>query len=268
MAEIVKVLLNDGRVLPFVNHNLSLQSRMNVIVNLEGVEEFGVVQYKVKTFDKCNENKILRIATKADIEKNAQLKSFEKEDKNTVLERVNLGGLQLSLVSVLRSFDSKKILVMYTAQDRVDFRNLVRELAGIFKMRVEMRQISERDAVRVLGDCGVCGQTLCCRRFENLKTPAIKMAKTQGKSLMPNKVNGVCGKTMCCLCFEQEQYQEVLSKFPPIGSRIKSKDGEGNITEIDCLKEEAVFKLDDGNVCRAKVGEFSILSRAVEVDDD
>ena len=137
-------------------------------------------------------------------------------------------------------------------------------------MRVEMRQITEREEAKFLGGCGICGQELCCRRFSNqIKLPNIKMAKIQGKSPMLNKVNGVCGKLMCCMQYEYDDYREALKTMTPIGSRVKTEAGEGIINELDCLNYIVTIKLDkDGSFVRVKQGDFTVLKVAKGEDDE
>lgn len=268
MANLINVRLNDARVLPFSFENLDIKPNQNVIVNIDDILEFGIALHILKD-EETPVGEVERLADEKDIAHNEQNLSFREQDKAKVMERVALAGLEMKLVAVLRSFDNKKILIMYTADDRVDFRNLVRDLAGIFKMRVEMRQISERDEARFVGGCGICGQVVCCRRFLNQpKQTSIKMAKVQGQSLTPNKINGLCGKLMCCLQYEYSQYKEILDAMPVINSRVKTPKGEGVVAYNDCINELVAVRLDDvEELSKFKKEELEILSTPEESNE-
>ena len=270
MADLVNIRLNDARLLPF-ECSFKLTKNQPVVVEFaDGICEFGIFV--------CTERnqiealgKVLHIASEKDIAENKRLLSFEKEDKEKVLQRVKALNIKLKLVSVLRSFDGKKILIMYTADDRVDFRQLVRDLAGIFRMRVEMRQINEREEAKFIGGCGQCGQPLCCRRFLGCqKQTSIKMAKTQGISLTPSKVNGLCGKLMCCLQYEYPCYKEAKEKLPPIGSIVETDKGQGEVVDLDLLNELIVVKLKNEAQLVEKFTkeQIKVLSKATSTEEN
>ena len=145
-------------------------------------------------------------------------------------------------------FDKSKLLFFFTADGRIDFRDLVKDLAAIFKTRIELRQIGVRDEVRRLGGNGVCGRELCCCSFlGNFDTVSIKMAKEQNVSLNPSKISGNCGRLMCCLKYEQEVYEDKLKKIPGIGSIVETEDGKGEVCGIETLKERVKVKFKDGD---------------------
>ncbi len=228
------VKFNDARVLP-CETELELNKGDNVVVDFDGILEFGVALHKTKN---VGENKIIRLATTSDVEKNKIQLSNIEADKEKVQEKANALSIEMKLVEVLRSLDNKKLLVMYTAADRIDFRQLVKDLASAFKMRVEMRQISERDEAKFVGGCGQCGLPFCCTRFNAAnKSISVRMAKVQGLSLTPNRINGVCGKLMCCLENEFEDYKEVLSKMPALKSEVETPDGVGIVEYHDYIGE-------------------------------
>lgn len=259
---------NDVRILT-AKSDLELKRGQNVIVNIDGISEWATVLYSVDT---CEEDcsVIVRVATENDKETNARMLSFKESDREKVVKCVEALGLELKLVTVLRTFDGKKILIMYTADDRVDFRQLVKDLASIFRMRVEMRQISERDEAKYCGGCGMCGQELCCRRFLNIpRQTSIKMAKIQSLSLTPSRVNGACGKLMCCLQYEYSQYRDVVEKLPPIGSIVNTPDGKGTIIYLDILRELLAVKLDDENkmITKYPLEEITVLKQAERIEE-
>ena len=154
----------------------------------------------------------------------------------------------MNLTEVEYKFDNSKILFYFTADGRIDFRELVKDLAAIFKTRIELRQIGVRDEVKRIGGNGVCGRELCCCSFlGNFETVSIKMAKEQTVSLNPSKISGNCGRLMCCLKYEQEVYEEKLKRLPKVGAIVKTADGEGTVDSLETLKEIVRVKLKDGD---------------------
>ena len=152
----------------------------------------------------------------------------------------------MTLTDVEFKFDNSKVLFYFTADGRIDFRDLVKDLASIFKTRIELRQIGVRDEVKRIGGNGVCGRELCCCSFlGNFETVSIKMAKEQNMSLNPSKISGNCGRLMCCLKYEQDVYEEKLSRLPKIGAIVKTEEGEGIVDGVETLKEKVRVKLKD-----------------------
>lgn len=153
----------------------------------------------------------------------------------------------MRLIDVEYKFDNSKILFYFTAEGRIDFRDLVKDLASIFKTRIELRQIGVRDEVRRIGGNGICGRELCCCSFlGNFDTVSIKMAKEQNISLNPAKISGNCGRLMCCLKYEQDVYEEKIKRLPKIGAIVKTEDGQGIVEEVETLKEKVKVKIRDG----------------------
>ena len=154
----------------------------------------------------------------------------------------------MTLTDVEFKFDNSKVLFYFTADGRIDFRELVKDLATIFKTRIELRQIGVRDEVKRIGGNGICGRELCCCSFlGNFETVSIKMAKEQNMSLNPSKISGNCGRLMCCLKYEQEVYEEKINRLPKIGAIVKTEDGEGTVEGVETLKEKLRVKLKDDN---------------------
>ena len=163
----------------------------------------------------------------------------------------------MKLIDVEYTFDETKLLFYFTADTRIDFRELVKDLAAIYKTRIELRQIGIRDEVKMLGGYGMCGRQLCCvNHLSDLNPVSIKMAKEQGLSLTPSKISGVCGRLMCCLKHEQEVYEEKLSRLPNVGAIVKTPDGEGKVEEIQTLKELITVKIENEDTAIKKVYEF------------
>ncbi len=268
MAYLVLARLNDSRIAKAVSES-AVKKGDKVVLNCGGFLEFAEALSVGENVDSEVENSLVRVATAEDIAQNEQNMNMQPQDKITVLNFVKGNNLTLKLVSVLRSLDNKKLLIMYTAEERVDFRQLVRELANEFKMKIEMRQISEREEAYFLGGCGVCGQPICCRRFLNQpKQTSIKMAKTQSIALNPNKINGLCGKLMCCLQYENSQYQEILENMPKINAIVKTADGEGKVEYNDCLREMVAVRFEAGNVVKYPLAEITVLDKNGSEDDE
>ena len=181
---------------------------------------------------------ILRIATEADEETERHNETFEKEAVVICEQRIAEHKLEMKLVDADYAFDHSKLTFYFTANGRVDFRMLVKTLAGIFKTRIELRQIGVRDEAKLLGGIGPCGRPICCRTFLSELTPVtIKMAKEQNLSLNPTKISGLCDKLMCCLKYEQEHYEETRKRLPRMGKEIQTPDGTGTVSAVNPLSE-------------------------------
>ena len=240
-----------GKIYYFNPKNFKLNKNDNVIVETASGEEFGEVVIEPKD---VKEEKILsplkdviRIANDRDRKHYEDNKRKEKEAYEICSDKIKKHKLSMNLLDVEYKFDNTKILFYFTADGRIDFRELVKELAAIFKTRIELRQIGVRDEVRRIGGNGVCGRELCCCSFlASFETVSIKMAKEQNVSLNPSKISGNCGRLMCCLKYEQEVYEEKLKKLPKIGAIVKTTDGEGEVCGIETLSENIKVKFIDG----------------------
>ena len=201
--------------------------------------------------------KVIRIATEEDIEHARQNREKEKWALEVCQEKIEQHKLDMKLIDVEYTFDNNKILFYFTSDGRVDFRELVKDLAAVFKTRIELRQIGVRDEAKILGGIGVCGRCLCCKSFLGDFHPvSIKMAKEQGLSLNPTKISGSCGRLMCCLKYEQEAYEYLLSKTPSAGATVDTDRGRGVVMNVSLLKGILKVKLDDGN--EADLVDFSV----------
>ena len=241
-----------GKVYFFDPGNLHIYVKNKVIVETALGEELGevVVKKKIHTETKFTTplKKVIRIANHKDIKHYEENKKQELEAFKICEQKIKKLKLDMHLTDVEYSFDNSKLLFYFTADGRIDFRELVKELAAIFKTRIELRQIGVRDEVRRIGGNGVCGRELCCCSFlNNFETVSIKMAKEQNMSLNPSKISGNCGRLMCCLKYEQNVYEEKLNHLPKIGSIVMTEDGEGTVDSIETLKEIVKVKLTDEN---------------------
>ena len=193
--------------------------------------------------------KVLRIATSKDIKRHEECKKIEKEAFKVCEQKIKDHKLNMILTEVECKFDNSKILFYFTADGRVDFRELVRDLAAIYKTRIELRQIGVRDEVKRIGGNGVCGRELCCCTFlSDFEAVSIKMAKEQNISLNPSKISGNCGRLMCCLKYENDVYEDKLKHLPNVGAIVKTEDGVGEVDNIEILREKLriKFKGEDG----------------------
>ena len=183
---------------------------------------------------------VLRIATQKDIEQEADNKRKEKEAFRICLEKIKKHGLEMKLIDAEYTFDNNKVLFYFTADGRIDFRELVKDLAAVFRTRIELRQIGVRDETKIRGGIGVCGRELCCHTYLSEFAPvSIKMAKEQNLSLNPSKISGVCGRLMCCLTNEEETYEELNSHLPSVGDYVTTPEGlKGEVSSLSVLRQQ------------------------------
>lgn len=208
---------------------------------------------------------IIRLATPNDmktIEKNRQK---EKDALKICEQKIAAHKLKMNLIDVECTFDNNKLLFYFTAESRVDFRELVKDLAAVFRTRIELRQIGVRDEAKMLGGLGICGQPFCCSRFLGEFQPvSIKMAKEQGLSLNPTKISGTCGRLMCCLKYEQDSYEDLLKHTPKVGAIVKTADGKGIVEEVNLLTGKLRVKMDkNDNVVVVKKDDIEVIKDSV-----
>ena len=224
----------------------------NVIVETIRGVEMGQVVLEIKEVEDSAVTTplrpILRIATDDDRQRDIENKERCRNIFQICKEKIAAHRLEMKLIDVECTFDYNKILFYFTADGRVDFRELVRDLAAEFKTRIELRQIGVRDETKMLGGVGMCGRVLCCTSFLSDFYPvSIRMAKEQNLSLNPTKISGMCGRLMCCLNYEQKAYEDVLKRAPKVGSVVKTKQGNGVVEKVDLLKERVNVKMDNPN---------------------
>ena len=240
-----------GKIYYFDPGNLNIRKGNHVIVDTAMGEEYGEVVIERKEVEDSeitdSLKKVIRVATEKDEKTRLSFKAKEKDAFKTCLEKIEKHGLSMKLIDVEYKYDGSKIIFYFTAEGRIDFRELVKDLAAVFKTRIELRQIGVRDEVKRCGGNGICGRELCCCSFlGNFETVSIKMAKEQNISLNPSKISGNCGRLMCCLKYEQEVYEEKLKGLPRIGAIVKTKDGTGEVCAVETLKEIVRVKYKDG----------------------
>ena len=277
MIKVIGVRFKDGGKIYFFDPaDIEINKGDYVIVDTAGGLECGLVVQGIHTE---SEDKIVkplkavsRIATESDIEKMNQNRRDEKKAFEICLEKIEKHKLDMKLIDVEYTFDRSKALFYFTADGRVDFRELVKELAAIFRTRIELRQIGVRDESKMMGGIGVCGQPFCCSRFLSDFTPvSIKMAKEQGLSLNPTKISGSCGRLMCCLSYEQNVYEYLNSITPGVGSYVRTDDGTGTVVEVSLLAGKLKVRLDrnkDGVPKEYSVDNISVIRRAGRQNTD
>lgn len=239
-----------GKIYFFDPGYLKINQKDKVIVETSFGEELGEVVINKRNMSNSKLSaplkKVIRIATSKDLKHYEENKKKEKEAFKICEDKIKKYKLDMHLTDVEYKFDNSKILFYFTADGRIDFRELVKDLASIFKTRIELRQIGVRDEVKRIGGNGVCGRELCCCSFLNdFETVSIKMAKEQNIALNPAKISGNCGRLMCCLKYEQEAYEEKLNKLPKVGAIVKTEDGEGTVDNVEILKEIVRVKIRD-----------------------
>lgn len=240
-----------GKIYYFDPADMNIQKDTYVVVETARGIEFGECVIGIK---EINENDIvsplksvLRIATNEDIEKHFKNKDKEKDAFDICLKKIQEHGLTMKLIDVEYTFDNNKVIFYFTADGRVDFRDLVKDLATIFKTRIELRQIGVRDEAKMLGGLGPCGRPMCCSSFlGDFASVSIKMAKEQNLSLNPTKISGICGRLMCCLNYEQSTYEDIRKRMPKVGSIVKTIEGTGEVFSNNIVKESIKVKLKKG----------------------
>ena len=251
MTKIVGVRFrNAGKIYYFDPLDMDMETGTHVIVETARGIEFGVVMIPTKEMDDSEITKplkpVIRIATEEDEKQQAMNKEKQERAYRICLEKIEKHGLEMKLIQAEYTFDNNKLLFYFTADGRIDFRELVKDLAAVFRTRIELRQIGVRDETKILGGMGICGRELCCATYLSEFVPvSIKMAKEQNLSLNPTKISGVCGRLMCCLKNEQETYEYLNSRLPEVGEMVTTNDGlKGEVQNVSVLRQLVKVKVD------------------------
>ena len=234
---------NAGKIYYFAPGKYEIKSGQHVIVETARGIEYGYVVLGTREVEDGKVvqplKSVIRMATKEDETVEEANKKKEKDAFKVCLEKIRKHNLEMKLIDVEYTFDNNKILFYFTADGRIDFRELVKDLAAVFKTRIELRQVGVRDETKIVGGIGICGRPLCCHSYLSEFIPvSIKMAKEQNLSLNPTKISGVCGRLMCCLKNEEETYEELNRKLPGIGDRVTTADGlRGEVHSVSVLRQ-------------------------------
>lgn len=255
MIEVIGVRFRpNGKIYFFTPSGHEVEVGDAVIVETVRGVEYGKVVLGKREIDEGSITStlkpVIRKATAEDDKKNEANKAKCKDAFNICLEKIEKHGLEMKLIDVEYTFDNNKVLFYFTADGRIDFRELVKDLASVFKTRIELRQIGVRDETKILGGIGICGRELCCHKHLSDFVPvSIKMAKEQNLSLNPTKISGVCGRLMCCLKNEQETYEYLNDRLPNVGDFVKTVDGlKGEVNSVSVLRQKVkvIVELEDG----------------------
>lgn len=276
MVKIIGVRFKSiGKIYYFNPDGLDISLGESVIVETARGIECGEVVIAEREIDESEFSSpikpVIRIASSQDFDVIEKNKKREQDAFKICEEKIKKHDLKMNLIDVECTFDNNKILFYFTAESRVDFRELVKDLASVFRTRIELRQIGVRDEAKKLGGLGICGQPFCCSRFLGEFQPvSIKMAKEQSLSLNPTKISGTCGRLMCCLKYEQESYEELLKITPKVGAVVKTADGRGVVEEVNLLTGKLRVKMDKTDaVATVDKNDVEVIKDAViRVDKD
>lgn len=276
MTEIIGVRFKEsGKMYYFSPEGAKLEAGSKVIVETARGVECGTVVMGCRMVedDKIIPplKPIIRPATERDLKIVEQNKAKEANAAKICQEKIAAHKLDMKLVDVECTFDNNKLLFYFTAENRVDFRELVKDLAAVFRTRIELRQIGVRDEAKMLGGLGVCGRPFCCKTFLGEFQPvSIKMAKEQGLSLNPTKISGTCGRLMCCLKYEQDSYEDLLKHTPKVGAIVRTADGKGVVEEVNLLTGKLRVKMDkNDNVVVVKKDDVEVIKDSyIKLDRD
>jgi cell fate regulator YaaT (PSP1 superfamily) len=263
MVKVVGVRFRQtGKIYHFSPDNLNIEVGQHVIVETARGVEYGTVVIGIREVAEESVvlplKSVIRIATKEDDKKAAENKEKEKKAFKICLEKIAKHNLDMKLIETEYTFDNNKVLFYFTADGRIDFRELVKDLAAVFRTRIELRQVGVRDEAKILGGIGICGRELCCHNHLSEFIPvSIKMAKEQNLSLNPTKISGVCGRLMCCLKHEQETYEYLNSKLPNVGETVKTTDGvKGEVNSVNVLRQTVKLIVETND--EREIREYSI----------
>ncbi len=263
-TKIVGVKFADGgKIYDFSPNDLLVNIGDKVIVETVRGLDFGTVATPIKTIDRAETDEplkdVVRIATHQDLAQIKKIKALNKKFLEETKKIVEDFGLEMKIISCDTSFDEQKININFTSENRVDFRELVKELGSRFKARIELRQIGARDEVKIIGGLGPCGKVCCCREFlKDFEHVSIKMPKVQGLSLNPTKISGLCGRLMCCLGYENAHYSETFRLMPRINSEVETPEGKGTVVYNNLLKRLVQVRLGKKDDPTSQILEFPL----------
>ena len=271
MIEVVGVRFrNTGKMYYFDPKGLDIHKGTGVLADTSRGVEYCEAVTDVRQVEESEIvpplREIVRIATEEDLKVYNENKQKEKDAFRVCQAKIREHGLDMKLIDVEYTFDGSKVLFYFTSENRIDFRDLVKELASIFRTRIELRQIGVRDEAKTVGGLGICGRILCCASaFGDFQPVSIKMAKEQGLSLNPTKISGTCGRLMCCLKYEQEAYEDAIRRVPAVGALVETPEGRGVVAANDLLRETVQVRLDKGDensdLIKFKADEVQILKK-------
>lgn len=245
MQKIIGVRKACDNMIYYLPQSFECKVGDNVVVDFDDFLSVAtVVRDDVKTKEQFEDaNKLVRMATDAEVKKYNELQKKAKAQLPAIKKKSIDLGLMMKFINAEYSLDNTKIMIVFSSEERVDFRQLLKDLAVLLKARIKLKQIGQRDEIKMVGGVGPCGEPCCCARFlRGFEHVTVKMAKVQGLSLSPTKINGVCGRLMCCLGYESEMYEQILSKMPKVNSEVVGPNGKGVVVYNDILRERVSVK--------------------------
>ena len=262
---------NAGKIYYFDPVDFEIEENMDVVVETARGLEYGTIVVGKKEIDEESLvsplKPIIRIATEEDTKIYKENKEKAKETFDLCLEKIKEHNLTMYLIDCEYTFDRNKLIFYFTAEGRIDFRELVKDLAAIFKTRIELRQIGVRDEAKSIGGLGPCGRSLCCSSWlGDFQPVSIKMAKDQSLSLNPTKISGICGRLFCCLKYEPDVYVEAIEKVPPVGAIVKVDGNKGKVIETNPLLEQAKIEFNDKTIKICMKDEIKVLQAPKKCD--
>lgn len=258
MGQMVEIQLGEHRpVYQYDLNSVACQRGDVVILEVDRGSEFGRIVSDVtrecKSKVEAAPGKILRVATEGDLKQIENNRMKAQDAKSVCIRKITDRKLPMQIVKAEYTFDSSKIIFAFSAEGRVDFRNLVKDLAKVFRVRIELKQIGVRDKAKIVGGYGVCGRELCCSSFlKDFHALSIKMAKEQGLPLNPSKISGLCGRIKCCMAYEFSAYKELSRTLPRLGDKVTTPDGKGKVFEINILKRLVSVDLGEGKTVKVQ----------------
>lgn len=263
MGKVIQAQLGENRPVYFYDLNEVECNRGEcVILEADRGSEFGKIVSDVNMICKGKtertKGRVLRKATEGDRKQIENNRMKAKEALNICLRKINDRQLDMRVIKAEYTFDSSKIIFSFIAEGRVDFRNLVKDLARVFRVRIELRQVGVRDKAKIVGGYGVCGRELCCSSYMKAFHPlSIKMAKEQGLPLNPSRISGVCGRIKCCMAYEFLVYKEYSKSLPHVGEKINTPEGKGKVIEVNILKRLVSVDMGEGKIIKATIPKSS-----------
>ena len=266
MPKIVGISFKEnGKIYDFSCNDIEVSKGDKVIVDTEDSQAFGVVVRETEKITNPTKDRVLknviRIATENDVVQHKHNQIIESEVLKYCQQCIEQREIPMALVAVDYRFDGSKIVIYFTAEGRIDFRELVKDLVRQFRIRIEMYQMGIRHQACMVGGIGHCGRVLCCSSFlTNFMPVTIRMAKDQNISLKPNKISGMCGRLICCLAYEHEFYEDMKKKFPKIGKKVSTPNGNGKISRINSLRETLTVILESGSEEEFSPNEVTVIT--------
>lgn len=262
MQAIELIMLNSSNTIYSLTEKFDVKEKDVVVVSYSATFDLAMVRGKKQVEPDVEFAEIVRIATETDKKQNCENCKYARQLLPEIKQTAQNLGLDMKIGFITLSLDKSKLCVNYTADDRVDFRELIKILGGKYKARIEMRQIGNRDETKQIGAIGVCGKVVCCKQFlSDFDKVSIKMAKNQNISLNPSRINGMCGRLLCCFKYEDEFYSEMQKKMPKLNSLVSTPDGKGTVSNVDFLREKVSVSFTKDDSTEIKIYDLSEIEK-------